>query len=136
PTPADVDVPSPDARGKPLSFKMGKPVHVGYYEGDLDVPVYKVTMTAESGGEAIWSGEMYAVNHPAHGSLLSHTKPSQMIEVAPGTPPPTADPVTRAGKFVPNNEVERRAADAWMALKDTTYTGPKMTSFEEDFLPM
>jgi uncharacterized protein DUF4157 len=138
PTPLDVDVPTPDARGKALSFKMGKPEHVGYYEGDLDVPVYKVKLTAEAGGEPIPNGEMemYAVNHPAHGSLLSHTEPPHMTKVTAGTPPPTGDPITKSGKFVPSNEVERRAAATWKTLQDTTYTGPKIASFEDDFLPM
>lgn len=118
-----------------LSFEIGKPELVGYYEGNHDTPVYKSRLKADAAG---FSQDVYAVNHPTHGSLLSFTPPSQMTHVAPGTAHAPTQTVTASGdRFEPRSDVDRRAMLTWEELKASPlpFKGDKMT-FEGDFLPM
>jgi hypothetical protein len=64
--------PKPGMNDPTVDFTLGTPVQEGGLSENL--PIYKTKMTATDGQSVLWEGDVYTVDHPYVGAILS-TKP-------------------------------------------------------------
>ncbi|GMV41901.1 MAG: hypothetical protein AMXMBFR64_36170 [Myxococcales bacterium] len=84
-----------DAAGPRVEFVIGRPMRVGTMEGST-IPIYRTEMTARAGGEVLWRGDVWAMDHPAIGSMLDFAAPPYLR--AASDTPGSGRTQTRAGR--------------------------------------